>query len=53
LSITAPSRRVPLSAIRDAANSIYGSTVRTPLVRVVSHRQSTTGNQQSTIDNPQ
>jgi hypothetical protein len=46
--------------MRDAANSIYGSTVRTPLVRVVSHRQSTAGNQQSTthklqstIGNPQ
>jgi threonine dehydratase len=34
LSITVPSRRIPLSAIRDAANSIYGAAVRTPLVRL-------------------
>jgi threonine dehydratase len=34
LSITVPSRRVPLSAIRDAANSIYGPAVRTPLVHL-------------------
>ena len=34
LSITAPSRRIPLSAIRDAAGSIYGVAVRTPLVRL-------------------
>jgi threonine dehydratase len=34
LSITVPSRRVPLSAIRDAANSIYGPSVRTPLLHV-------------------
>src|SRR3990172_1723676 len=34
LSITIPSRRIPLSAIRDAANSIYGAAVRTPLVRL-------------------
>jgi len=34
LAITVPSRHVPLSAIRDAANSIYGPAVRTPLVRL-------------------
>jgi threonine dehydratase len=34
LSITVPGRRVPLSAIRDAANSIFGPAVRTPLIRV-------------------
>jgi threonine dehydratase len=34
LPITVPSRRIPLSAIRDAANSIYGAAVRTPLVRI-------------------
>ena len=34
LSITVPSRRVPLSAIRDAANSIFGPAVRTPLMRL-------------------
>lgn len=34
MSITAPSRRVPLSAIRDAANSIFPPAVRTPLVHV-------------------
>ena len=34
LSITVPSRRVPLSAIRDAANSIYGPAIRTPVVRL-------------------
>ena len=34
LSITVPSRRIPLSAIRDAANSIYDAAVRTPLVRL-------------------
>ena len=34
LPITVPSRHIPLSAVRDAANSIYGAAVRTPLVRV-------------------
>ncbi|HEY3044293.1 MAG TPA: pyridoxal-phosphate dependent enzyme [Vicinamibacterales bacterium] len=34
MSITVPSRRVPLSAIREAANSIYPPAVRTPLVRL-------------------
>jgi threonine dehydratase len=38
LSITVPSRRIPLSAIRDAANSIYSAAIRTPLVRLVGPR---------------
>ena len=42
LSITVPSRRVPLSAIRDAANSIYGPAVRTPLVHLEVPGQPTT-----------
>jgi threonine dehydratase len=34
LSITLPVRRIPLPAIRDAANCIYAAAVRTPLVRL-------------------
>jgi len=34
LSITVSSRRIPLSAIRDAATAVYGAAVRTPLVRL-------------------
>jgi threonine dehydratase len=34
LSITAPERHIPLTAIRDAATSIYDVVVRTPLVRL-------------------
>src|SRR6266508_4583818 len=34
LSITVPSRRIPLTAIRDAASAVYGAAIRTPLVRL-------------------
>jgi threonine dehydratase len=34
LPTTVPGRRIPLSAIRDAANAIYGPAIRTPLVRL-------------------
>jgi len=42
LSITVPSRRVPLSVIRDAANSIYGPAVGAPPVRLDGPGQPTT-----------
>jgi threonine dehydratase len=32
--VTASERRIPLEAIRDAANAVYAAAVRTPLVRV-------------------
>ncbi len=31
---TAPSRYIPLAAIRDAATAVYGAAIRTPLIRV-------------------
>jgi threonine dehydratase len=34
LTITVPDRRIPLAAVRDAASAIYGTVVRTPLVRL-------------------
>ncbi len=34
MSVTASERRIPLEAIRDAANAVYAAAVRTPLVRV-------------------
>ncbi len=34
MSTTAPERTIPLAAIRDAATAIYGTAVRTPLVRL-------------------
>jgi threonine dehydratase len=34
LSVTAPERRIPLAAVRDAARAIYAAASRTPLVRV-------------------
>ena len=34
MSITAPERHIPLTAIRDAATAIYDVAVRTPLVRL-------------------
>jgi threonine dehydratase len=34
LSTTAPERAIPLAAIRDAATSVYGAAIRTPLVRL-------------------
>jgi threonine dehydratase len=34
VSIAAPSRHVPLAAIRDAAEAVYCAAVRTPLIRV-------------------
>lgn len=34
MSITAPGRHIPLTAIRDAATAIYDVAVRTPLVRL-------------------
>jgi len=34
LSITVPSRRIPLSAVREAAEFMYRAAVRTPLVRL-------------------
>jgi threonine dehydratase len=43
LPTTVPRRRIPLSAIRDAANSIYGPAVRTPLVRVETPDHTTSG----------
>jgi threonine dehydratase len=34
LSVTTPARHIPLSAIRDAATSVYAAAIRTPLVRL-------------------
>jgi threonine dehydratase len=34
LSITVPERRIPLTAVRDAATAVYGAAIRTPLVRL-------------------
>jgi threonine dehydratase len=34
LPITAPGRRIPISAVRDAAGSIYQAAIRTPLLRL-------------------
>jgi threonine dehydratase len=34
LAITIPGRHIPLSAVRDAANAVYGAAIRTPLIRV-------------------
>jgi threonine dehydratase len=34
LSITVPSRHIPAAAVHDAAATVYGAAVRTPLVRV-------------------
>jgi threonine dehydratase len=34
LSIAIPGRRIPLSAVKDAAQAVYRAAVRTPLVRV-------------------
>lgn len=34
MSISAPTRHIPLSAIRDAANAVYAAAIRTPLVRL-------------------
>ena len=34
MSTTAPQRAIPLAAIRDAAASVYGAAIRTPLVRL-------------------
>ncbi len=34
MPITGPDRRIPLTAIREAANAVYATAVRTPLVRV-------------------
>jgi threonine dehydratase len=34
LASNVPTRRITLSAIRDAASSVYGAAVRTPLIRV-------------------
>src|SRR5207237_3703222 len=33
-STTAPARRIPMAAIRDAAAAVYSAAIRTPLVRV-------------------
>jgi len=34
LPITVPERKIPLTAIRDAAGAVYAAAIRTPLVRV-------------------
>jgi threonine dehydratase len=34
LPITVPGRRVPLSAVREAASAVYRAAIRTPLVRI-------------------
>ena len=34
MPITVPGRRIPISAVRDAANAIYGAAIRTPLLRL-------------------
>ncbi|MGE5245890.1 MAG: threonine ammonia-lyase [Betaproteobacteria bacterium] len=34
MSTAAPTRHIPLAAVRDAASAVYGAAIRTPLIRV-------------------